>query len=1008
MKLRLFLFLTVIFLSGCAVENHPDYQPADDAPTHDKLFENLFGVPNDAATPFEVFSNAEPHELLAGGLTILWMMAVTAFIVIILVNALKSTINAPHSNTLLGNDINTPIAPVRIGLTFLFLLVLPGGNHYSMMESIVLSANKYVSVNANNLYIENAKKARTSPSDLKAEMTSLAISKDTAYRVFTMAMCKHFLVDNGLQSKFSSTEIDAVKEYENGTPFSFAKGVRYTAKLSEHFWSRDQPIEGGCGQWYIYANPPGGIKIEDQGSEFVNYSHFNDNTPINNEISSHLSRMMNQLYFLTKASLFDKYYALAQEMIEYKKSGDEEEGKAAEFKDKYNDILVNYNQSMTNVARVHMRSILSSENLDQLNNDALDSGINNGWFFGGSLPFLFATSADRILVFERVKLNTSIPMPDAFVERYSDDLKEYLGYGASILDSFSSAHNSGLLPQDDIGAGFWGTYGECVFFDSKGSIFDCIGAAINIDTLGLVRALSANVSNPLTLVHQVGLSGAENVLETLIGFQVAHSVAAGSAGFAKWIPFLGGAAQGSIMSIADNTLSNVSPILNFLSITYILMAYLIILLPFIYYSVAVISYLIQLFVSVLGANFFAVSHAWLEGQGFVSSYAQRGYPSLMFSALTPILIVIVFFIYLFVQPFVFQFLGWTFGLFLNNFIGNEEPSLYGGMFFHITLLSLMIVLHRIVAKFILDIPDRVMKLIGVHEALGHNDFSGQVESMGKDGMSNTVSSTTGAVQTMGQGAAGQQDPKGGLQSDPNNTGQVDSEGNEVDTKDAGLKGQSPGAHNRGSSPEGENQNDFGDRGTASDVGSQNAFGQQQSSGEQTAGEGKATDQNGGGDNVATYQKVTPGQNATGMTAIGNTIAAKIATDKNRSDAVASLNSKPSSTPDNTSGGDNSKEIDDALERDKMMRESMDKDKLGMDDNHPRPQDMPNSDEGEQDRAPDAGQGSEPNGSPNDVDYNTNPVENPRGKDSSNPVENPRGDDGINPVEDPNNNSDGDG
>ena len=174
---RLILMVAfVLTLAGCGDAVQVDgYQPDNDAPTHDKMFEELFGIPEDANTVPEIFSNAEPHPYLQAALSLLWFMAAASLLIITGTGMLKSVLNAPQSKSFLGSDISTPVAPIRIGIAFFLLMSIPDGKHYSMIESIILASNKFVSNQANNLFIDTSEIVRIDESDIKRVRESFLI-----------------------------------------------------------------------------------------------------------------------------------------------------------------------------------------------------------------------------------------------------------------------------------------------------------------------------------------------------------------------------------------------------------------------------------------------------------------------------------------------------------------------------------------------------------------------------------------------------------------------------------------------------------------------------------------------------------------------------------------------------------------------------------------------------------------------------------------------------------------
>jgi conjugal transfer/type IV secretion protein DotA/TraY len=770
------LILSLFLLSGCDPAPNDDYDPEEGAPTHEEMFKELFGVEHNHNSVTDIFAYSKPPPLLGLGLDILWFMAAFSLVVIIVIGGIKSTLQAPTSRSLLGNDISTPIAPVRLGLAFFLLITIPGGGTYSMVESIILSANKYVSHQANNLYTSQVEKYKDEyiykltcrdgdgniicedgEMDDGSQKVNLAFPKSDYYRLFQVALCLQYVDSEGLNNAAELQPINAERKYSDNTTFTFAQGWRYNMVIEDGgFLWFDAPVEGGCGQWYTFVSPPEGVNISATAPSEVPEFGIPDG-PLNAVIGRELQASVG---ITTASSLmaWAKFKTLAGQMIDYKDNGVSYEGCGSEpsatmsceqhFSNRFNEIVNQHNKIISQGVNSSYNNVIGSEFISAINTDAIDMAKKHGWFFAGALPYMFASSAERLNAFDGIQLKVSTPALKSFPEEHTEKLIDYFAYIETVLGPSSSMANSSMLPTDKVSDGFYNSYSGCVSLTY--SVVDCFGHVAALETLALTRVFASGVSHPLTVTHRIGKSGANSSFGALVKLRVAQGIAnATGALLVGGTPFWGQAIFEALKGSIDTTVATTSPFLEYLMIAYTFLGFFVVLMPFIYFSIAIVSYVITLFVSVLAGNFFAVSHAWLEGQGMVSSYAQRGYPSLIFSALTPILIVLVFFIYLYTMPFMFKFLGYSYNLFLSPFMSKGLPGVFGGLFFFTMLIVMIVAIHRVWAKLILTIPDRVMRLIGVHEALTQNDFSQDIEQGGQ-GASAKISGSGAA----GAGAAG--------------------------------------------------------------------------------------------------------------------------------------------------------------------------------------------------------------------------------------------------------------
>jgi len=266
--------------------------------------------------------------------------------------------------------------------------------------------------------------------------------------------------------------------------------------------------------------------------------------------------------------------------------------------------------------------------------------------------------------------------------------------------------------------------------------------------------------------------------------------------------------------------SNSGWAMRWLMILYTGLGWYVVLMPYIYFAVAIVSYIVMLFVALLSANFFAVSHAWLEGNGFVSSYAQRGYPSLLFSAINPILIVISFFVYMFSIEFIFKYVGYSYEIAVTQLVSLSAPNVFGGLAIFTVLVGLIMAIHRIMAKLILSVVDRVMRTIGVHEALSSNDFTPAVEqstessnrdviSGGSDAINNTTPTSRGPIaqdKSKGGGSSSSQSQSSFETQNSDNQKFSDTASSNQSQSQAGVNSSQSAESHSGVSMDQENQN----------------------------------------------------------------------------------------------------------------------------------------------------------------------------------------------------------
>lgn len=719
MSMIKYLTLVLLLVTPLAIAQNQfiPYEPDPDAPTHERMYEEVFGVPSDATYLPEVFYSSDPHPLMIDALQVLWMIAVIAYIIIIFVQLITSTINAPTSRNLLGDNVSTAFAPMRLLIAFALLVSVPG--KYSMIEAIVLTLHKYTSSVANEINTQAANKMFDSTSDLNFRTASLTVTEDTALNIFKGAMCVEYLISQG------ENDVIAVEPLNKQTNYQLLFGQRTNINFTPIFSIGGvYPIEGGCGQWYTNMSRPRGLRLVEDGN--VDESAFVENTSV--------PYILQVIQFginhrsLVNTELYNEFRILSQELI------NREEGvKDQYFVERFDGIVNNFNVMATKMLREKLQSPAITQLVANDEAAAIEDSINNGWFFAGAMPFALASVHDKYQSFKRTGLISTAPISENFYQ-HEDELEEHFGYldklikgNRSQIDPATSLVNESI--RSDIGG-----YGSCVM-DAHG-LFDCFGQVAVLETLHLADGLSKDGNNPLIFTHDVGSQGANSLLNWQIALNTAYVASSAAVGFTDngyiesgFLSFISHAAHATVEILRSNS----GFVIKYLMVLYTFLGYYIPLMAMLYFIVAVISYIVLLFVSILSANFFAVSHAWLEGTGYVSSYAQRGYPSFIFAALHPIFIVAAFYIYLFAMNFIFKYVGFGYSIAITQLVSLSSPNIFSGLTVFTVFVTLLIVIHRLLAKFTIDLPDRSMRTIGVHEALASNDFTNEIESRsGKD------------------------------------------------------------------------------------------------------------------------------------------------------------------------------------------------------------------------------------------------------------------------------------
>lgn len=724
--------ILILSLYATALAAQVEYNPMQDYPTHEGLFQEVFGIPEDADSVSEVFTEGRPHPLLGNILRIIWMIAVFVYIAIFLNELLKATINAPSSSNLLGDGVSTPFAPIRMALAFFLLLTIPDGRHYSVVESIILSLNKFTNNAANTLYIENANLLVEEEDSLLFRDSSVSVSPYAALNVLKSSICEYYINDT-----YTSSIIRDETPVESDYEYTFQRRLDYKRLSMLPFFG--SKLEGGCGGVQLKRNKPGKISYDWEDDPVSA-----DTGPFVAVDSSQIVSIKSAVLYLKlwnsfKSEVVDKMDALATDIVE------DDELEDQEIVNRFQDILTNFNVIASNEVKNALKDGALNNALHQMKEERLERVIRNGWFYGGAMPFNIASVHSKFSPFKTVSFKSFPPSSDLIDERLGDNVKDLM----IRMDVLILGGQSGLT-------------GGAVWTDSEKrkdlswsnclpNLLDCAGYEFTKYSLFVADGLKDPGRNPLVFTHAVGVNGTNAMVDTITAINGAYVATSAVAG----ISFLEFAGIGrGLRAGADIAYNSSSFMAKFALVTFGILGYYVPLMITIYYLVALFGYVVMLFVSLLGANFFAVGHAWLEGRGLVSAYAQRGYPSLLFSALHPVLIVGSLFIYLLLIPFAFRMLGYIYSMAITGLYETGKPTLMGGVITFLLLCAMIIVLHRVIAKLAIDLPDKVMRLIGVHESLSSTDFYQNIESRTESATSQVSSGIVDGSRAVAVGVTG--------------------------------------------------------------------------------------------------------------------------------------------------------------------------------------------------------------------------------------------------------------
>ena len=258
---------------------------------------------------------------------------------------------------------------------------------------------------------------------------------------------------------------------------------------------------------------------------------------------------------------------------------------------------------------------------------------------------------------------------------------------------------------------------------------------------GIARAVSSSFfdyKNPIGAIQTAGIAITDAAGTATIG-SVIGLATTGAAGGAT-----SNAAEQAGMGAITATAPFIGMILMLVLIPLVIaglvMAYVIPFLPYIIYTLAVLSWSVAVIIAVVGAPLWAAAHAIPHGEGFASDTAQAGYKMLLSLVIKPTLLVFGFFLSILAFSASEFLIQHTAGpamqiLFDSAWAQGGVFSWFSGVLGMVTVVALMAGLALYAAKWSFSlihlIPDHAMRWaglddLGLNEEHGHTDMGGVV------------------------------------------------------------------------------------------------------------------------------------------------------------------------------------------------------------------------------------------------------------------------------------------
>jgi len=420
----------------------------------------------------------------------------------------------------------------------------------------------------------------------------------------------------------------------------------------------------------------------------------------------------------------------------------------------FHEAIKKYASSSQKSATAALQVINSEEKQQQLS-DLVNSIKNNGWAWLGSYYIAMSKLNEdaHSVASARAGISRAVDLNSIASSAY----KEFEGAVAA-TNNFLKTQSSGLsvgvangtTPSDKLGVGsLLGSF----FKDALQSSFPYVDGNTQISAAGIVSQTLKN-GDPILSLQSLGHS--------LINFGSNLTMISATAGVGEWVtglfdtpkqsnfsPKMSG--LGVLKQVFSAVETLITPFVVPLISAGLVLAYYVPMMPFIFWSSAIVGWLILCMEVMVAAPIWAAAHAIPEGEGLAGQHGKQGYMLFLGILLRPSLHVVGFFLSFALSSTVAHFVADSYLAFNENSGLGESPSGAPAQMISwlatLTIgISLAIVLLHKCFSLITWLPDNILKWIsgGVSSMDEHADH-GRANTMIVAALRDAPAATTGGV-----------------------------------------------------------------------------------------------------------------------------------------------------------------------------------------------------------------------------------------------------------------------
>lgn len=685
---------------------------------YNEFLSRAFGTPNSEDAGFNDFAtDSSPISYIAPFLKKLTEYAAIALAIVFLISGIRASIDTAKEHELMGRSISAPFVAVRTMIAVFLLATMPGG--YITLQNLILYSTFQISKGNDYAFSESidAMIPDDAFNDLQDSEGVPLISRVEYMKLMNMALCQDSFpfIENGSGEELNSD--DDIKYTETRGRKIIAAGRSFDGEYLYRAlgvnWASDR-LEGGCGAFLYNAIAP---KLNGVDSSFV----LNINRKAKDVINALVIKASSDLKkTLTQNSISSGVISL--KMIA-EKLGSTQEYKKEDIKRDFDDSWVGMNKLLGQSFKLQstlLKNSISNE-LTNFKNEIKDQG----WLMAGANLFRLVTVQSMMSALSSIKLEIYGFDKSAFNDHSLEEIERRIGFVATILDP-SGAEGGGSSATANINKIDSSTLQIENSNNTKYCVMsmddDCMGDSYIGKAIRMGEHLANNDSlHPLTYFHSFGLNGLNEIYWSYGTGLVAHTAAKtlGYSLISSPLFFLQSFGY-VINDVSDRAFETYSTVWKVIGITFLMFSFFLPIAPMIAWMIVVIDWIVTIYIMLFAAPLFAVFHAIPNGHGFSSEYAQRGYPALLGAIFMPFFMLAGLFIYTILSTVGFKFIGMIMYLGIDHLRDISDVGLIGSVFIWIMILGVTLFLNNHLLVVITNFVDRVLRVLGVHEALTSN------------------------------------------------------------------------------------------------------------------------------------------------------------------------------------------------------------------------------------------------------------------------------------------------